>query len=134
METLNNEELGEESQTPAKPVKKKSAGGRVLLFGVPLLWIVLLGVPLLLMGAVTLPCFSPATKTAQKNACVNNLRQIEGATEQWCLEKQIQPGTPLRQTEISAYIKGGWPTCPQGGVYTMVKVGSLPKCSMGHSL
>src|SRR6201988_5316783 len=39
-----------------------------------------------LLAAIAIPNFIKARTTAQKNACISNLRQIDGAKEQWALE------------------------------------------------
>jgi prepilin-type N-terminal cleavage/methylation domain-containing protein len=92
-----------------------------------------------LLAAIAIPNFVKARGTAQKNACINNLRQIDGAKEQWALEtKQVQ-GATCATTDIDNYIKGGVPTsCPGGGAYTVGAVGTPPVCNLassaGHSL
>ena len=47
-----------------------------------------LGVFLIVAGAVVLPAFIRARRTSSQNACINNLRQIDGAKQQWALRKQ----------------------------------------------
>src|SRR3982750_1390969 len=72
-----------------------------------------------LLAAIAIPNFVKARGTAQKNACINNLRQIDGAKEQWALETRQSAGTAANTTGINAYIKGGTtPSCPAGGSYT----------------
>ena len=44
-----------------------------------------------LLAAIAIPNFLRARSTSQQNACINNLRQIDGATQQWALETG-QPG------------------------------------------
>ena len=39
-----------------------------------------------LLAAIAIPNFVQARKTSQTNACLNNLRQIDGAKQQWALE------------------------------------------------
>jgi prepilin-type N-terminal cleavage/methylation domain-containing protein len=90
-----------------------------------------------LLAAIAIPNFVKARTTAQKNACINNLRQIDGAKEQWALEAKIAPGTAADETAINAYIKGGAPSCPAGGTYTYNAVDTLPQCTLsanGHTL
>jgi hypothetical protein len=73
--------------------------------------------------------------TSPRNACINNLRQIDGAKEQWAIENHIQSGAPSIPKEVNAYMKGGGPKCPEGGTYTYGKVDEPPRCSIkGHSL
>jgi prepilin-type N-terminal cleavage/methylation domain-containing protein len=45
-----------------------------------------------LLAAIAIPNFVKARGTAQKNACINNLRQIDGAKEQWALENKKSSG------------------------------------------
>ena len=93
-----------------------------------------------LPGAATPAASSTAASTSreasQRNACINNLRQIDGAKNEWALEKRKQNGTAVTEADITPYIKGGvLPKCPGGGKYTIGKVGELPTCSIaGHAL
>ena len=41
-----------------------------------------------LLAAIAIPNLVKARTTSQKNACIKNLQQIEGAKEQWALEKK----------------------------------------------
>ncbi|HZV36220.1 MAG TPA: prepilin-type N-terminal cleavage/methylation domain-containing protein, partial [Verrucomicrobiae bacterium] len=38
-----------------------------------------------LLAAIAIPNFVHARTTAQQNACINNLRQIDGAKQEWAL-------------------------------------------------
>jgi len=90
-----------------------------------------------LLAAIAIPNFVKARGTAQKNACINNLRQLDGAKEQWALENKKSAGTATTgsETGIEAYVKGGAPTCPGGGTYTYQAVDTSPTCTIsGHSL
>src|SRR5436305_8629914 len=71
-----------------------------------------------LLAAIAIPNFVKARQTAQKNACIQNLRQIDGAKEQWALENKKSSGTTVVESEVNSYIKGGAPKCPGGGAYT----------------
>jgi outer membrane lipoprotein-sorting protein len=80
-----------------------------------------------------------ARANSQRNACINNLRQIDGAKQEWALEKGKANGTPVTEDDIKPYLKldasGNIPKCPAGGKYTIGKVGELPTCSIpGHAL
>jgi uncharacterized protein (DUF3084 family) len=73
---------------------------------------------------------------AAVGACINNLRLIDGAKNQWALEHQKGPdAVPLPQ-EIAPYLPNGQiPQCPAGGRYTLNAVNQAPTCSIaGHSL
>jgi hypothetical protein len=69
-------------------------------------------------------------------ACINNLRQLDAAKQQWALERQKTPGAMINPAEVLTYIKGGqMPVCPAGGVYSWNAVGTAPTCSVaGHTL
>jgi hypothetical protein len=76
-----------------------------------------------------------ARSTAQGNGCINNLRQIDGAKEQWALENKKKTGDTVTEADVAQYIRNGFPVCPQGGHYTIGSVGENPRCSIpGHSL
>jgi len=91
-----------------------------------------------LLAAIAIPNFVKARGTAQKNACINNLRQIDGAKEQWALENKKSAGSTTTDAQVNTYIKGGAPNCPGGGTYTYNVVDTNPGCSLaasaGHSL
>lgn len=122
-------EIGQPNTPPLTPdnmpAQRRISRGRWIIYSIPVI---------LILVAVALPNFVRARTTSCKNACVNNLRQIDGAKEQWALEKEVQPGAEVSETEVGAYIKGGWPSCPGGGVYTAGPIAQPPTCSMGHTL
>jgi prepilin-type N-terminal cleavage/methylation domain-containing protein len=68
-----------------------------------------------LLLAIAVPSFVHARTTSQKNSCLNNLRQIEGATQMWALEKRQPPTAPVSFSDISEYLKYDV-TCPAAGV------------------
>ena len=90
-----------------------------------------------LLAAIAIPNFIKARTTSQMNACINNLRQIDGAKEQWALENKKSSGSTTVDTEVNTYIKGGAPSRPGGGAYTYNVVDTNPVCNQsasGHSL
>jgi len=91
-----------------------------------------------LLAAIAIPNFVRARNTAQKNTCINNLRQIDGAKQQWALEnKQADTASP-GTTDVQVYIKNNvFPACPSSGTYTIGAVSTDPTCSqsgLGHVL
>jgi hypothetical protein len=87
-------------------------------------------VVLIAFGIVT-----ASAKTTPQSACINNLRQIDGAKEQLQLETKLKDGDVATIAAVGAYIKAGFPTCPAGGSYTLGVIGRDPTCSVpGHSL
>jgi chromosome segregation ATPase len=76
---------------------------------------------------------------AERNACINNLRQIDAAKQQWALEFSKTTDAIPTEQDLTPYIKldasGNIPRCPSGGVYTIGAVGVQPTCSIpGHVL
>ena len=80
--------------------------------------------------------FLQAQANAQVNACVNNLRQIDGAKQQWALENKKPASAPVGAQDIQPYLPNNvLPGCPLGGAYTINTVETLPTCSVpGHVL
>ena len=84
-----------------------------------------------LLAAIAIPNFVKARTTAQANACINNLRQIDGAKEQYMLENNTTTA-PAAMTALAGaggYIKAT-PSCPAGGTYTIGAAGTNPSCSI----
>lgn len=92
-----------------------------------------------LLLALVIPRFVHPHTSASPNACVNNLRAIDGAKQQWALEnKKHATDTPTAE-DVRPYLGRGtnyeFPVCPGGGVYTIGAVGEKPTCSIpGHVL
>jgi hypothetical protein len=80
-----------------------------------------------------------ARATSQANACINNMRQIDGAAQQWALEKGQRTGSTINYpTDLTPYIKlnsaSSIPPCPAGGTYADATVGAIPVCSLGTTI
>src|SRR5436305_14294636 len=58
-----------------------------------------------LLAAIAIPNFIKARTTAQMNACINNLRQIDGAIQQWALEQKKDATATVTFPDISSYLK-----------------------------
>jgi prepilin-type N-terminal cleavage/methylation domain-containing protein len=85
-----------------------------------------------LLAAIAIPNFVRARTQSQKNACINNLRQIDGATQTWALEQKKAPDSAVDYTDISPYLKNAV-VCPSGGTafsdsYTLTEVTNVPTC------
>jgi hypothetical protein len=76
------------------------------------------------------------TQRSMMNTCINNLRQIDGAKQQWALENKMPDTAVPTAADIAPYLKDNVvPQCPAGGVYTIGAVGTDPTCSIpGHVL
>jgi len=86
-----------------------------------------------LLAAIAIPNFIKAREASQKNACIANLKQIDGAKNTWALEnKKVNSDTPLDGDLFgnTLYIREK-PGCPANGTYTLSDVQTKPLCSVG---
>ncbi len=90
-----------------------------------------------LLAAIAIPNFVKARTASQKNACIANLKQVEGAKATWALEmKKVNTDTPVDGDLFGTdkYIREK-PNCPGGGTYTLARVDAKPTCTVaGHTL
>jgi DNA repair exonuclease SbcCD ATPase subunit len=77
-----------------------------------------------------------ADAQAAQKTCINNLRQIDAAKNEWQLENNKPDGAVPTEQDVVQYLKNNvLPTCPSGGTYTLNAVGVPPTCSIpGHVL
>ena len=74
-------------------------------------------------------------KEMQVNACINNLRQIDAAMQQFALEHGLTETNIVTVDEIAPYLKEPSLQCPSGGTYKIGKMSEVPTCSIpGHTL
>lgn len=80
----------------------------------------------------------PGTPQGQAvDGCINNLRQIDGAKQQWALEKQKSASDTPTKDDIMPYLGATAQAlnCPAGGTYSINAMASLPTCSItSHAL
>jgi len=94
-----------------------------------------------LLCAIAIPNYLRARANSQASACINNLRQIAAAVDEFALEKGKTTGYVVTYPDdITAYIKlnsaNSIPACPAGGSYLVQTVGSVPQvmCSLGNTV
>jgi len=77
-----------------------------------------------------------SSAVAVLNACINNLRQIDAAKQQWALENDRPANAVPTAADLLPYFRDGlFPACPAGGLYSLNAVGLPPTCSIpGHAL
>ncbi len=82
-----------------------------------------------LLAAIAIPNFVRARKTAQANSCVNNLRLIDAAAQQYLLETGA---AAVAIDDTAPYLgrAGTVPVCPNGGTYS-VAAATKAACSLG---
>lgn len=66
-----------------------------------------------LLAAIAIPSFQRSRATTRMNTCVNNLRLIDAATEQWGMASGAEDTDAPGMTDLTDYIRGGTVTCPE---------------------
>ncbi|MDB6053616.1 MAG: type secretion system protein [Verrucomicrobiales bacterium] len=88
-----------------------------------------------LLAAIAMPSFLRPRARAQTNACINNIRQIEAAMQQWALENNKATNSHVTHSQLLVYVKTP-PICPAAGTtatfdscYTFDTVSDTPVCT-----
>ena len=94
-----------------------------------------------MLAAIAIPNMVKARKTSVTDACINNLREIDGAKQQWALEMGKGSADTPQPTDIQPYLGRGdqgsltrvycplsQPEAPLAG-YTVNAVGTPPVCN-----
>jgi general secretion pathway protein G len=104
-----------------------------------------------LLCAIAIPNFIRARATSQTNVCINNLRQIDSAIQQYALENGLGSGASVSAGDLAVYMGRGSGeaintsggriadeiNCPAGGTYSVTTDDAPPTCSLadeGHKL
>jgi prepilin-type N-terminal cleavage/methylation domain-containing protein len=93
-----------------------------------------------LLAGIALPNFIKARAASQANGCINNLRKIDDAANQFAIEYHKSTGDTLNYpNDLTPYIKlnqaGSIPPCPVGGDYYQDgTIGAKPTCSLGSNV
>jgi prepilin-type N-terminal cleavage/methylation domain-containing protein len=93
---------------------------------------IVVGIIGLLVG-IALPNFIKSRATSQQNACINNMRQLNSAVQQWAMETGQAPGAPAPSvtTDLTPYIQlnsnSAIPSCPAGGTYVINNISVVPQ-------
>ena len=91
-----------------------------------------------ILMAIAVPNFLAIRANVQKDMCINNLRQLKLAKEQWALENnKLDSDTPAA-ADLNSYIKDGANSlvCPQdtgksfNTSYTINNVATDPACKI----
>jgi prepilin-type N-terminal cleavage/methylation domain-containing protein len=97
-----------------------------------------------LLAAIAIPNFVRARQTSQTNACINNLRQIDGAKQQWALETGQASTASPSDAQLTPFLGRGASGsisnvfCPLAGKgamngYTVNDVATSPVCNQYDS-
>jgi prepilin-type N-terminal cleavage/methylation domain-containing protein len=82
--------------------------------------------------AIAVPNFMSARDNSRTKSCINNLREIADAKDQWAMDtKASDAASPTSANLAPAYIKV-MPTCPVGSkVYVIGNMTTAPTCPNG---
>ena len=87
-----------------------------------------------LLAAIAVPNIAQARTNARRSSCINNLRLIDAAKEQYALENNKDSTTTPGNDDVTPYLKSNvMPTCPSGGTYTIDAIGTKPSCDKAAS-
>ncbi len=92
-----------------------------------------------LLAAIAIPNLVSARARSQAAACINNLRMISDACDQFAIETHKTTGDHVSlNLDLTPYIKmnavGKLPECPAGGKYGIESVGETPQCSLENTV
>ncbi len=89
-----------------------------------------------LLAAIAIPSFVHARQTSQSKACINNLRQIDAAKQQWALDMRRPTNAVPQFSDVSSYLRGPV-VCPTAGdgatfdaSYELNDVSTKPACKI----
>ena len=87
-----------------------------------------------LLAVIAIPNFVRARTQSQLQACINNLRQIDDASQEWALDNHQMATATVSFTDIQPYLKGAI-LCPAAGTllsfadsYALTTVSNKPTC------
>jgi len=83
-----------------------------------------------LLAAIAIPNFVKARTSAQRSACIANMKQMNGAKSTWALENKKTGGDVPPDGELFGADKyiAKKPECPAGGAYTVGQVDQPVQC------
>jgi len=90
-----------------------------------------------LLAAIALPSFQRARDQARAKSCVNSMRLIEAAKDQYSIEFGTATSVVIPDADLAPYMKGGVMATCQTGTITANGVDINPSCTLvgeGHEL
>ena len=85
-----------------------------------------------MLATLAIPSSVRARAVSQKNSCINGLRQIDSAMQQYSLENKKALTDPVAETDVTPYMRNSV-YCPAGGrtfsdSYQVTDCGTPPAC------
>jgi hypothetical protein len=79
---------------------------------------------------VALPSTGVKSIYTAQDMCINRAREIEAAKGAWAEQHGATNGATVTWNDIASYFTNDFPKCPEGGTYTLGKVGEPVLCSI----
>ncbi|MBI3987431.1 MAG: hypothetical protein HY343_10950 [Lentisphaerae bacterium] len=79
---------------------------------------------------------SPLLASSIIGNCINNLRRIESAKDQYSFDKGLKDGAIVKSDDLAPYFRNGemgngkMPVCQDDGIYTINPIGVAATCSV----
>lgn len=91
-----------------------------------------------LLCAIAIPNLARARGPAQANACISNLREMDGALQQYAMEHKLPSRANYLLDDLKPYMRlttgGEMPVCPGGGLYLSgLTIRESPTCSLRNA-
>jgi type II secretory pathway pseudopilin PulG len=85
-----------------------------------------------LLAGIAIPSFLRARGISRANTCINHLRQIDAAIQEWATDNKKGEQQSVEYSDISSYLKGNV-VCPTGGTtfadsYSITTTSERPTC------
>jgi prepilin-type N-terminal cleavage/methylation domain-containing protein len=90
-----------------------------------------------LLAAIAIPNFIRARQTAQKNACIANLKQLQGAIQVWAIDTGAASNASFTTADIVGNYLKSWPkegTVPYPVPATVSTTPSCPNSNADHTI
>jgi prepilin-type N-terminal cleavage/methylation domain-containing protein len=87
-----------------------------------------------ILAAIAIPNFIQSRQNSRARACISNMKQLDGAAQQWALDTGAADGAAIGVADVwPAYVKGNAaPTCPVGSAaYADWTIDTSPVCPNG---
>jgi prepilin-type N-terminal cleavage/methylation domain-containing protein len=86
-----------------------------------------------LLAMIAFPTYVHARANSERTACLNNLRQIDEAKQEWGLENNQPGGATPGASDLAPYLRNHLlPSCPSAGVYTIGSLSVSPACNIAR--
>src|SRR5690348_15744201 len=87
---------------------------------------------LVFVGLLSAGFWALRTQAVKQQQCLNNMRQVDSAAIQYCLEQRLSPTNALSLATLSPYLRHGT-KCASGQFdYAPFTVFNGPVCPNGH--